>query len=200
MEQTCKYSDLADADLEVGTVYLWGPQKNLGGEPLSRLLGVGNTGGFRWTGSLDSTLFVVLTSNASKSHWPDTFDSSTGSLKYYGDNSRGFDPYNTRGGNKILRLCDDRLRNGRKQDIPPFLYFKSSPEKRGWMFLGVFRPNYKPSEKVEWLEVVVGGDDQQFSNLRASFQRTEDQKVLRENISTRAADLGLENLKKWKLS
>lgn len=198
MEQTCAYSDLVDANLDVGKVYLWGPQKNLGGEPLSKLLGVGNTGGFRWIGSLDSTPFVVITSNSSKSHWPDTFDSSTGSLRYYGDNSRGFDPYATRGGNKILQLCDERLRNGRKEHIPPFLYFRSSPEKRGWQFLGVFHPNYNPGKKSEWLEVVIGNNDQQFSNLRASFQRSEDRLVLREDINTRSANLGLVHFTKWK--
>ena len=47
MESRFKFEQLREAPLIVDAIYEGGLQKNMGSEPLSKLLGVGNSGGFR---------------------------------------------------------------------------------------------------------------------------------------------------------
>jgi len=50
MPGTVSFDHLESADLTVEAVYLGGAQKNVGDDPLARLLPVGNQGGFRYKG------------------------------------------------------------------------------------------------------------------------------------------------------
>jgi hypothetical protein len=60
-------------------------------DPLSKLLRVGNQGGFRPAGSPknDSVKLAVLYTTGSQPDWPDALDPYTGTFTYYGENSPG---------------------------------------------------------------------------------------------------------------
>jgi hypothetical protein len=107
MPGTVSFDDLQYADLTVEVVYLGGAQKNVGDDPLARLLPVGNQGGFRYKGSpaKKSVRLVVLYTSGAEIDWPDNLDPQTGVFTYYGDNREpGRDLHDTaRDGNLLLR-------------------------------------------------------------------------------------------------
>ena len=82
------FEALEDADLVVGAVYRGGEGHTVENEPLHRLLGVGNVGGFRRVGPWEAPHFVVLYSSLENQDWPDSIDEATGVLTYYGDNRK----------------------------------------------------------------------------------------------------------------
>lgn len=55
-------AELASANLTVDAVYEGGRSGNAGDDPLSLLIGVSNSGGFRYLGSRERPHLVVLTS------------------------------------------------------------------------------------------------------------------------------------------
>ena len=184
-----RFELLAESDLQVGATYLWGREPNLKAEPLNRLLGVGNVGGFRWRGQMEQAPFVVITSNNKNAQWPDSFDRDTGSLTYFGDNRIGHDLTATKG-NKLLGYVQQLLLRKDRAKIPPFLYFTKSTNPKGWVFEGVFYPSYGDPWINDWPEIVIGGKAKQFANYRAAFQRTEDQLISRSALQA-GSNLGL---------
>ena len=86
------FDDLGSTDLVVDATYSGGMSGNVGDDPVSRLLrvgdnGVGNMGGFRYSGSLPTDLaVVVLYTSGMDRDWPDTLDPQTGLFTYFGDN------------------------------------------------------------------------------------------------------------------
>jgi hypothetical protein len=96
------YTDLQDADLIVDAIYEGDPAGSISNEPISRLLGCGNQGGFRKVGS--PARLVVLYSSLADRDWPDGLDGATGLFVYYGDNKHpGHDlPFYPR---RPRRLC-----------------------------------------------------------------------------------------------
>lgn len=84
-----------------------GAAKNLGSDPLARLLPVGNQGGFRAAtqGKLKTVSLVVLFTTLDDPDWPDHLDVESGRFTYYGDNKHpGHTLHETqRGGNALLR-------------------------------------------------------------------------------------------------
>lgn len=82
------FTDLGSADLIVDAVYKGGTFGNLKDDPLSRLMGCGNQGGFRHVGSYKTQKFklAVLYSSLTEPDWPDQLDLETGLFVYYGDN------------------------------------------------------------------------------------------------------------------
>ena len=84
------FDKLAGADLVMDCVYRGGAFGNTRDDPLSKLLRVGNQGGFRIAGSAvkDSVKLAVLYSTGSEPDWPDALDPYTGTFTYYGDNRR----------------------------------------------------------------------------------------------------------------
>jgi hypothetical protein len=73
---TIAFEELLEADLHIDAIYNGGKVDNLGAEPLSKLIGVGNSGGFRpITGGKPSrvTLCALVTSGED-SNWPDNLD------------------------------------------------------------------------------------------------------------------------------
>src|SRR6266516_6345206 len=85
-----EFGQLADADLVLDRVYRGGSVGGTGDDPLSKLLRVGNQGGFRPAGSpkKDSVKLAVLYTTGSEPDWPDALDPYTGTFTYYGDNRR----------------------------------------------------------------------------------------------------------------
>ena len=75
--------------------------------------------------------------------WPDYLDKETGIFRYYGDNRKpGRALTETKlGGNKLLEKVFDCLNNNKNLDeIPPFLIFKKTGERRNVQFLGLAVP------------------------------------------------------------
>ena len=102
--KTVSFDDLSTASLNVDAVYKGGTVGNVGDDPISKLVGTGNQGGFRYVGSVDEGLkLCVLYSSLVELDWPDSLDPDTGRFTYYGDNRRpGHEIHDTRRkGNEI---------------------------------------------------------------------------------------------------
>src|SRR5271169_999243 len=84
------FDQLAGTDLVLDRVYRGGTAGGTRDDPLSKLLPVGNQGGFRPAGSVvnDSVKLVVLYTTGSEPDWPDALNPYTGTFTYYGDNRR----------------------------------------------------------------------------------------------------------------
>ncbi|WP_211233027.1 restriction endonuclease [Solirubrobacter soli] len=173
------YADLPTADLTIGTIYEQGPQPDIRAEPLHRLLpGVGNQGGFRTAGSVQSgsVKFAVLFSSGEDLDWPDRLDEETGQFTYFGDNKvPGSDLHATsRSGNRLLRACFDALHGEppQRHAIPPFFVFRKAAAGGGRdvTFLGLAVPGAAellPGADLVAIWRTTAG--QRFQNYRAIF-------------------------------
>ena len=86
--QIIKFQALERSDLVVDAIYESGSWKNIKSEPLNKLLGCGNAGGFRSVGSIKGkkVKLMVLTSSLGDTNWPDSLDTEKGVFTYYEDN------------------------------------------------------------------------------------------------------------------
>lgn len=78
--QRVSFQHLKKSDLIVDAVYEGGRSGNAGDDPLTRLIGVSNQGGFRYLGRKESPRLIVLTSTFDDPDWPDSLDRETGIL------------------------------------------------------------------------------------------------------------------------
>jgi hypothetical protein len=166
--------ELESADLMVDAVYEGGRAGNAGDDPLTRLIGVSNQGGFRYLGNLDAPHLIVLTSSLSDPDWPDQLDRETGIFTYYGDNKRpGRALHDTpRFGNVLLRNMFNVLhgRPPQRSAIPPVLLFCNSGSYRDMVFLGLAVPGSPQLNAMEDLVAIWKiAKGQRFQNYRASF-------------------------------
>jgi hypothetical protein len=149
--------------------------KTLKGEVMSKLLGVGNAGGFRICGSVTQPKFVMIFTSGEDIYWRDQIDNSLGIFLYYGDNKTpGRKLTDTKPhGNQMLETIfgdafSEKLEVRKK--IPPVFIFKKE-EGRDVKFLGLAVPGIQRKDKKEWLTAVWGitksGD--RFQNYRALF-------------------------------
>jgi hypothetical protein len=175
--RTIPFSDLPNADLHIDAVYQSDrlqAKGSLAAEPLSKLMGVGNLGGFRPKSGNKGIMAVVLTSTRAEAAWPDSLDIYTGTYTYFGDNrSPGVEMHQTKQkGNQILRDAfalaagdsSTRLR------CPVFFIFETGAEARDFVFRGLAVPGSEFKEPGEDLVAVwrtSGG--QRFQNYRATF-------------------------------
>jgi len=166
------FEDLEYSDLIVDKVYAAGPLPDLRSEVLSRLLPVGNVGGFRWSGKWDNTNLVVLTSNGNEALWPDRFDRENRIVEYFGDNRSFKELHDTRGGNRILHAAFQHARGGsvERSSAPVFLYFEKSGSGRDWKFSGVLVPGRYGQEIDQSLRKVWSESSEgKFANYLATF-------------------------------
>lgn len=151
-----KYEELEKADLFIDAIYMSPRPSKIGhaDDVLSKLIRIGNEGGIRVARSADQkgeTAYIALQISGYNPAWPDSFDSETGILTYYGDNTKGgSDPENTRGNPYIRKIFDD-LNEGNTalNKIPPILVFQKTGELRDIRFLGLAVPgvpNLHPDE------------------------------------------------------
>lgn len=157
-------------------IYKGGVNGNASDDPLSKLLGVNNQGGFRYRRDAVSKIYTlaVLYSTRSDPDWPDFLDSSTGLFTYYGDNKkpgRGLEETN-KGGNRLLREAFE-LAYGDQQSrrkVPPFLIFTKSSSGRDVVFRGVAVPGGLSIPQTEDLVAIWKiKDGHRFQNYRAIF-------------------------------
>lgn len=162
------------ADLVVDRVYLGGPQPNWAGDPLQRLLPVGLQGGIRANGGQQAPKLVALSTSGANIDWPDTIDTATGSVSYYGDNRRpGSDLHDTaRGGNRILRSTFDwaHADAAARRLVPPFFLFAKAGPGRDVVFRGILAPGAPDLTADEDLVAVWRSQHgRRFQNYRAQF-------------------------------
>lgn len=162
--------------LYIDAIYKANPKaKNLGGEVLSKLLSVGNQGGFRFKGKTESPQLVVLFTSGEDVYWRDNLDSSLGIFLYYGDQKTpGRDLHDTKlNGNLILKnifdyACSDNPEIRKK--VPPIFVFKKV-QGRDIQFLGLAVPGIQGKPQKDWLTAVWGSDrnGNRFLNYKSFF-------------------------------
>lgn len=171
------FDHIAVADLVVDAIYESDRStSSIAGEPLARLTGTGNQGGFRFSGPVNSPDIVVLYSTMSEPDWPDAIDEENGLFYYYGDNRKpGFELHDRkagRGGNLILRSAF-ALAHGSAADraaVPPFLIFSKGERGRDAIFRGIAVPGAIHLDQTTDLTAIwksIGGE--RFQNYRAVF-------------------------------
>lgn len=162
--------------LYIDAIYKSNPNaKNLGGEVLSKLLSVGNQGGFRFKGKTESPQLVALFTSGEDVYWRDDLDSSLGIFLYYGDQKTpGKDLHDTKlNGNLILKhvfdyACSDNPAVRKK--VPPIFVFKKV-HGRDIKFLGLAVPGIQGKPQKDWLTAVWGSDrnGDRFLNYKSFF-------------------------------
>jgi hypothetical protein len=185
------------SDLIVGTVYLGNPQGTVAQEPISRLCGVGNFGGFRAKGawSVPGATLVVLFTTESEHEWPDRLDRTTGRFEYYGDNREPRpieESLEGRKGNRLLRQTFDCLADGRRDRIPPFFVFRSANDhgSRAVEFLGLAVPGGPGGPASDDLVAIWStGATGRFINYRARFTVLDEPAIRRSWVARLGAEL-----------
>jgi len=146
-EVTFSFDSLKSAPLKIDAIYESGSNGNVSDDPISKLLHVGNRGGFRKSkmNRTSDYAYIVIHMTGTKPEWPDFFDRETGVFRYYGDNRQpGNDLHNTKiGGNKLLRDVFTFLNECTVESldrIPPFLIFEDTGVRRDVRFIGMAVP------------------------------------------------------------
>ena len=165
------FEDLHKSGLRVGCLYKSGTENTTGDDPIAKLVAVGNRGGFRLAGPENHRHLCVLYSTQAERHWPDKIDRSSGTFRYYGDNRDPKKDIHERKGNRFLRDVFEHLRAGRRDQIPPILFFT---KRRGGMdvvFEGLCAPGAPGVDDSKYLEVVSKPNEWgiRFQNYSAIF-------------------------------
>jgi Restriction endonuclease AspBHI N-terminal/Restriction endonuclease len=186
-EDPVQFVDLSTADLILDRTYRGGHSRNFGDDPISRLLPVGNQGGFRVAGSIvrGTVRLVVLYTSGVEVDWPDAIDPTTGDFTYYGDNRHpGRELHDTpRGGNLLLRevFAASRESADRRLTVPPVLLFQATGSGRDVVFRGLLAPGSpRLSGDEELVAIWRTTKDYRFQNYRSHFT------VLRTSVVSRA--------------
>jgi hypothetical protein len=169
------FSDVSRADLVVERTYSGGLAGNRGDDPISKVLPVGNVGGFRFQGSVvrDAVGCLVLYTSLAESDWPDRLDATSGTFFYYGDNrSPGRQLHDTpRKGNLALSQMFARLTSPTdRAKVPPILLFAKTGNRADVRFLGLLVPG-SPAVAIDEQLVAIWRttNGQRFQNYRAAF-------------------------------
>lgn len=202
MEGIEVYKKISVADrpnwhLFIDAIYKANPHsKNLGGEVLSKLMQVGNQGGFRFKGSATRPQFIALFTSGEDIYWRDDFNSALGIFLYYGDQKTpGKDLTNTKfKGNLILQeifewACSDDL--AIRKQIPPIFVFKKV-HGRDLKFLGLAVPGISGKPRKDWLTAVWGAtsNGDRFLNYKSYFTILDTKKGCNAEINQAGINLG----------
>lgn len=168
------FSSLREADLIVDAIYEGGRSGNAGDDPLPRLLGLMNQGGFRYLGNQNAPQMIVLTTSFADPDWPDSFDVETGVFTYFGDNKRpGSLIHQTRRhGNELLRDMFNAMRSHPplRGTVPPIFLFRKAGVFRDMVFLGLAVPGVHGTRAADELVAIwKSSGGQRFQNYRAFF-------------------------------
>jgi hypothetical protein len=148
---------------------------SIGGEPLNKLMSVGNLGGFRLRNGKSGTLFAVITSTGAEAEWPDSLDPHTGIYTYFGDNrTPGTEMHKTKQrGNLLLKNAFELAHSGdieSRRICPVFFIFEWAGKARDHVFRGMAIPGSEflaPGEDLVAVWRTAKG--QRFQNYRASL-------------------------------
>ena len=126
-------------------MYRGGTRRNRGDDPIQRLTGTGNAGGFRIRNNAHRTgkAYAVYSSGADPD-WPDVLDEASGTFTYHGDQKTpGKELHDTaRGGNRFLRQAWDLSSQGPqgRVQVPPLFLFVKSGSGADVIFRGLLVP------------------------------------------------------------
>ena len=168
------FEKLQTADLHVDAVYEGGSAKNLGAEPIVKMLPVGNAGGFRVSGKAPNPNLVVLFTSGEEGEWPDHIDPFTGIVRYFGDNrTPGKQLHETKNkGNEILRNAFENrhLDADARVNSPIFLLFERGDKGHDVVFKGLVVPgtDYLTSDD-DLVAIWRTKSGSRFQNYRAIF-------------------------------
>lgn len=184
------FSDLLNADLVIDRIYQGGTAGTVADDPISKLVPVGNQGGFRYKGSpaADAVRLIVLYTTGVEPGWPDVLDPYTGDFTYWGDNrSAGAALRATqRQGNLLLERVFERT-TGNSTDrarVCPILLFQKVGVGRDVRFRGLLAPGSSALTASEELVAVWRtADGQRFQNYRAHFTVLDEAVVTRQWIN-----------------
>jgi hypothetical protein len=142
--QVVEFDQLANADLVVERVYRGGSAGGTRDDPLSKLLPVGNQGGFRPAGSAtkNTVKLAVLYTTGAEPDWPDALDPYTGTFTYYGDNRKPGRTLHGTMGNRLLTSAFGWAHGNTatRAKVPPFLLFDKPGAGRDVRFRGLLAP------------------------------------------------------------
>lgn len=199
------FADVSTSDLVVDCVYEGGSAGNRGDDPISKILSVGNAGGFRFMGSPTNRQVraLALYSSMSDADWPDALDIRTGIFTYYGDNKApGRELHDTpRKGNLALHhMFQDALSIEGRRAIPPIFLFQKAGRGADVMFRGLLVPGARGTAVDESLVAVWRSNrDQRFQNYRAKFTVLDVSRVDREWLNAVEAGEGAKDLEPLEL-
>lgn len=181
-QRTIRFENLSDTDLFVDALYKGGTSGNSGDDPISKILHIGNQGGFRYVGSSKQRIkLCVLYSSLLEIEWPDNLDLELGRFVYYGDNRRPGHDLHSSPGNRILREAFENLHSGRRDLIPPFFVFTKGGEGRDVVFRGLAVPGYPGvSAQEDLVALWRSKSGRRFQNYKAVFT------ILDENVVRQA--------------
>jgi hypothetical protein len=172
------FSHLGGSDLVVDAVYESNRDVtggSIAGEPLNKLMGVGNLGGFRPKSGTKGIMFAVITSTGVEAEWPDSLDPYTGIYTYFGDNrTPGAEMHQTKQRGNLLLKNAFELAHGESEvaraSCPVFFIFEWAGKARDHIFRGLAIPGSEflaPGEDLVAVWRTVKG--QRFQNYRASL-------------------------------
>ena len=172
-----EFQKLSNCDLTIDRVYEGGKNNNVSDDPITKILPVGNMGGFRFNGPVTNPNLIVLYTDGQDLDWPDNLNLELGIFEYYGDNrSPGKLKTETkRKGNLILEYLFESLHNrdNPREYIPPIFIFEKHPtskSSRSVIFRGLCVPGSKTHSQTEDLiSIWKSNNGQRFENYKAIF-------------------------------
>lgn len=174
---TIPFTQLEGVHLTAGTVYEGGDAGNISDDPLAKLLKGGNSGGFRYCGSVENLKYLIITIATDNHQWRDTIDPQSGTIVCYGDNRLpGHSIHDTpKHGNLILKNIFKSLLSNKEPrcHVPPIFLFSKHPTKaspRSIQFLGLCAPGSPGMPSSSTLTRTHRRlDAKRFWNYRATF-------------------------------
>jgi hypothetical protein len=205
------FNDLDNCDLVIDAIYEGGNNGNVSDDPISKILSVGNQGGFRYAGSLDKLKYIILYTTGEHVDWPDTIDIETGILQYYGDNQNGgYELHDTpKKGNLILKKLFESLHSQKspREYIPPIFIFKKHPtfgSSRSIQFKGLCVPGTTNNDPLKDLVAIwKSSKGFRFQNYSAFFTILDISTITRKwikelNLEEASPNNTPKNLNEWK--
>lgn len=177
MHHHVAFNDLKGSKLLIDTVYEGGNSRNIGDEVLSKLLHVGNSGGFRKcmkvvNGKKTKELaYVCIYSTGEELEWQDQLDRALGRFIYWGDNRKaGNSLTQTKfGGNEFLQEIYSKLALGWRKLIPPVFVFQKY-SGRDVIFAGLAVPGDRRMNPQDALVAVWAQNSEgRYQNYKAVF-------------------------------
>lgn len=171
------FKEIKGSDLYVDTVYEGGDDKNISSEVLSKLLHVGNSGGFRkCMKTVDGkktkdVAYVCIYTTGEELEWRDELDRTLGRFTYWGDNRKAGNPLTKTkfGGNEFLQDIFSKLALNLREHIAPVFVFQKYCG-RDVMFCGLAVPGDRrinPQDALVsvWAQNNIG----RYQNYKAIF-------------------------------
>lgn len=170
-----------ESDLIIDAIYKSENHNHIGGDVVSKIFSVGNSGGFRKCGRKDTRLnYVVLYTSGEDKNWVDTLDLTRGILTYYGDNKKPGVNLNAtkKSGNKWLEEIFLLLHEGKRSKIPP-IFLVEKLERRDIRFRGLLVPG-EEGNLEDLVALWKSEGKERYQNYKATFTVLDEGLILKD--------------------